>query len=139
MPPLDLKELAAKVSVEHGIRVDLDDPIMAVVTLNRLMLEQATNEIVEAVRAATREFEQAAEGVQVQAGAFLAQRVRDCVSVLRQEVVKSIANGSAQRREGLWAVGPVHKKPGVQRWIAIGLLAGIALFGCGVWLGAMLR
>jgi hypothetical protein len=71
MPPLDLKELAAKVSVEHGIRVDPDDPIMAVVTLNRLVLEQATNEIVEEVRAATREFEHAAEGVQVQAGAFL--------------------------------------------------------------------
>jgi len=139
MPPLDLKQLAAKVSVEHGIRVDPDDPMMAVVTLNRLMLEQATNEIVEAVRAATREFEQAAEGVQVQAGTFLAQRVRHCVSVLRQEVVKSIGNGSAKTREGLGAVGRDHEKPGVQRWVAIGLLAGIVLFGGGVWLGTMLR
>jgi hypothetical protein len=117
MPQLDLKELAAKVSVEHGIRVDPDDPIMAVVTLNRLVLEQATNKIVEEVRAATREFEQAAEGVQVQAGAFLAQRVRDCVSVLRQEVVKSVGNGSAQRRDSLGAVGRADEKPGVQRWI----------------------
>jgi hypothetical protein len=139
MPHLDLKELAAKVSVEHGIRVDPDDPIMAVVTLNRLVLEQATSEIVEEVRAATREFEQAAEGVQVQAGSFLAQRVRDCVSVLRQEVVRSLGNGSAQMREGLGAVSRAHEKPGVQRWVAIGLLAGIVLFGCGVWLGAMLR
>jgi hypothetical protein len=139
MSQLDLKELAAKVSVELGIRVDLDDPIMAVVTLNRLMLEQATNEIVEEVRAATREFEQAAEGVQVQAGTFLAQRVRDCVSVLRQEVVKSLGNGSAQTRGGLGAVGRAYDKPGVQRWVAIGLLAGIVLFGCGVWLGTMLR
>jgi hypothetical protein len=105
MPPLDLKELAAKVSVEHRIRVDPDDPIMAVVTLNRLVLEQATSKIVEEVRAATREFEQAAEGVQVQAGTFLAQRVRDCVSVLRQEATKGIGNSSAQRREGLGAVG----------------------------------
>jgi hypothetical protein len=139
MPPLDLKELAAKVSVEHGIRVDADDPIMAVVTLNRLVLEQATSKIVQEVRAATREFEQAAEGVQVQAGAFLAQRVRDCVSTLRQEVVKSIGNGSAQTREGLGGVDRAHQKPGVQRWVAIGLLAGIALFGCGVWLGTALR
>ena len=139
MPPLDLKELAAKVSVEHGIRVDPDDPIMAVVTLNRLVLEQATSEIVEKVRAATREFEEAAEGAQVQAGSFLAQRVRDCVSVLRQEVVKSIGNGSAQARERLSAVGRGQEKPGVQRWVAIGLLGGIVLFGCGVWLGTMLR
>jgi hypothetical protein len=139
MPPLDLKELAAKVSVEHGIRVDPDDPMMAVVTLNRLVLEEATNEIVEAVRAATREFEKAAEGVQVQAATFLAKRVCDCVSVLRQEVVKSIGNGSAQTPEGLGAMGRAYQKPGVQRWAAIGLLAGIVLFGCGVWLGTMLR
>jgi hypothetical protein len=138
MPQLDLKELAAKVSVEHRIRVDPDDPIMAVVTLNRLVLEQSTNEIVEEIRAATREFEQAAEGVQVQAGTFLAQRVRDCVSVLRQEVVKS-GNGSTQAREGLGAVGRAYEKPAAQRWVGIGLLAGMVLFGCGVWLGTMLR
>src|ERR1035441_6024198 len=125
MPQLDLKQLAAKVSVEHGIRVDPDDPIMAVVTLNRLMLEQATNEIVAEVRAATREFEQAAEGIQVQASSFLAQRVRDCVSVLRQEVVKCIGNGSTQTLERIGAVGRAHEKAGVQRWLAIGLLAGI--------------
>src|SRR5580704_5118909 len=111
MPPLDLKELAAKVSVEHGIRVDLDDPIMAVVTLNRLVLEHATNEIVEEVRAATREFERAAEGVHVQAGTFLAQRVRDCVSVLRQELAKGIGNGSPQTREKLGAKGRAYEKP----------------------------
>jgi|ERR1700722_16190984 hypothetical protein len=139
MPQLDLKELAAKVSVEHGIRVDPDDPIMAVVTLNRLVLEQATHEIVEEVRAATREFEHAAEGVQVQAGTLIAQRVRNCVSVLRQEVVKSIGNGSAHARERPGAVGRADEKPGVQRWVAVGLLAGIVLFGCGVWLGTMLR
>jgi hypothetical protein len=50
MRQLDLKQLAAKVSVEHGIRVDPDDPIMAVVTLNRLVLEQAANEIADEVR-----------------------------------------------------------------------------------------
>jgi hypothetical protein len=53
-------------------------------------LEQAANEIVKEVRAATREFEEAAERVQTQAGSFLAQRVRDYVSVLRQEAVTSI-------------------------------------------------
>ena len=135
MTQMELKQLAAKVSVEHGIRVDLDDPIMAVVTLNRLVLEQATHEIVEEVRAATREFEQSAENLQVRAGSFLAERVRDCVSVLRQETATNIDGGSIQARERIGAAG----KAGAQRWAVIGLLAGIALFGCGVWLGTMLR
>jgi len=139
MRQLDLKQLAAKVSVEHGIRVDLDDPIMAVVTLNRLVLEQSANEIVEGVRSATREFEQAAENVQVRAGTLVAQRVRDCIGVLRQEIAKDIGNASTGGRMSIGDVGRADERPAVQRWVAIGLLSGAVLFGCGVWLGTMLR
>jgi hypothetical protein len=139
MRQLDLKQLAAKVSVEHGIRVDPDDPIMAVVTLNRLVLELATSEIVEEVRAATRDFERAAESVQVRAGGILAKKVRDSVSVLRQEVAKSISSCSTQTRERIGTGSLAHERSGVQLWIAMGLLAAMVLFGCGVWFGTMLR
>jgi chromosome condensin MukBEF complex kleisin-like MukF subunit len=139
MRQLDLKQLAAKVSVEHGIRVDLDDPIMAVVTLNRLVLEQSANEIVEGVRSATREFEQAAENVQVRAGTLVAQRVRDCIGVLRHEIAKDIGNASTRSKTSIGDVGRADEHAVVQRWVAIGLLSGAVLFGCGVWLGTMLR
>lgn len=139
MRQLDLKQLAAKVSVEHGIRVDPDDPIMAVVTLNRLVLEHAANEIVEEVRSATREFEQAAESVQLRAGALIAQRVRDCVAVLQQEIAKEIGTASTQARKSIGDVGRAGERVAVQRWVAIGLFSGAVLFGCGVWLGTMLR
>ena len=139
MRQLDLKQLAAKVSVEHGVRVDPDDPIMAVVTLNRLVLEQTANEIIEGLRSATREFEQAAESVQLRAGGLLAQRVRDCVAVLRQEIAKDIGNASTQSRERLEREGRLHERPVAQRWVAIGLLSATVLFGCGVWLGTLLR
>jgi hypothetical protein len=139
MRQLDLKQLAAKVSAEHRIRVDPDDPIMAVVTLNRLVLEQAANEIVEGVRAATREFEQAAEQVQRRAGSLLAQRVRECVAVLRQEVSKDVGNASSQARETIETVVRPQHRPTLERWVVIGLLSGAVLFGCGVWLGTLLR
>jgi hypothetical protein len=139
MHQLDLKELAAKVSVEHGIRVDLDDPIMVVVTLNRLALEQAANEIVEKVRSATREFEQAADRVQLRSGALLAQKVRDCFAVLRQEMVKDIGDASSRAQKSIGDAGRADERPVVQRWVAIGLLSAAVLFGCGVLLGALLR
>ena len=139
MRQLDLKQLAAKVSVEHGIRVDPDDPIMAVVTLNRLVLEQTANEIIEGLRSATREFEQAAESVQLRAGGLLAQRVRDCAAVLRQEIVKDINKASPRARKSTGDVGRADESHAVQRWVAIGLFSGALLFGCGVWLGTMLR
>ena len=44
MRQMDLKQLAAEVSIQHGIRVDPDDPMMAVVTLNRIVLEQTAND-----------------------------------------------------------------------------------------------
>jgi len=135
MRQLDLKELAAKVSVEHGIRVDHDDPIMAVVTLNRLVLELATNEVVEEIRIATREFEQAVESVQVRAGGILAERARDFVSVLRQEAARNVGNSSIQAQERIGTVA----KALAQRWAVIGMLAGMALFGCGIWVGTILR
>ena len=135
MRQLDLKELAAKVSAEHRIRVDQDDPIMAVVTLNRLVLESATNEVVEEIRTATREFEQAVESVQVRAGSFLAERARDFVSVLRQEAARNVGNSSIQVQERIGTAA----KAIAQRWAVIGMLAGMALFGCGVWVGTILR
>jgi hypothetical protein len=112
---------------------------MAVVTLNRLVLEQAANEIVEEVRSATREFEQAAENIQVRAGSLLAQRVRDCAALLRQEVVKDIGNPSAQARQRIEAAGQTNGRHAVLSWAAIGVVAGTVLFGCGVWLGTLLR
>ena len=74
--PLDLRRLAAEVSAQHGIRIDPDDPMMAVVTLNRLVFEQAVAQVLDRVQSAVRDFEAAAEKVQVRAGGVLAQEVR---------------------------------------------------------------
>ncbi len=70
-PPttIDLKRLAAEVSLQHGIRVDPDDPMMAVVTLNRLVFEQAVGQVLERVQASVRDFETATDKVQVRAEA----------------------------------------------------------------------
>ncbi len=65
---IDLKRLAAEVSVQHGIRIDPDDPMMAVVTLNRLVFEQAVAQVLERVQSSVRDFEAAADKVQVRAG-----------------------------------------------------------------------
>src|SRR3982751_5746350 len=88
--PTDLKRLAAEVSMQHGIRIDPDDPMMAVVTLNRLVFEQAVAQVLDRVQFAVRDFETATEKVQVRAGRVLAQEVRECAATLRQEIVKVV-------------------------------------------------
>src|SRR4051795_1407703 len=61
---IDLKRLAAEVSVQHGIRIDPDDPMLAVVTLNRLVFEHAVAQVLERMQNSVQDFEAATEKVQ---------------------------------------------------------------------------
>ncbi len=52
----EFKRLAAEVSVQHGIRLDPDNPIMAIVTLNRLVLERSLNKALRLIKQRRRNF-----------------------------------------------------------------------------------
>jgi hypothetical protein len=136
---IDLKRLAAEVSVQHGIRIDADDPMMAVVTLNRLIFESAVAQVLERVQAAARDFETAADKVQVRAGTVLAQEVRECGVSMRQEFVKAFeefghdGSGNPAKKSG----PPV--KPVAWNWLVSGLALALALLGLGFFVGNKLR
>ena len=139
MATIDVKRLAAEVSVQHGIRLDPDDPIMAVVTLNQLVFEQSVSAVVDRVASAVRELEQAADKVQARAGIVLAQEVRDCVASLRREMLKDMEAASTSRHAKSDALGELLSMAHVRKWIAVGLVFAAGLFSVGVWLGACLR
>ena len=133
---IDLKRLAAEVSVQHGIRMDADDPVMAVVTLNRLVFEEAVGQVLEKVQAAVRDFETATEKVQVRAGTVLAQEVRDASVVMRQEFTRAF-------KESLHGV-PENRPVTTDRlWhdvlfpIICGLGLALGCLGLGFWFGAL--
>lgn len=135
---IDLKRLAAEVSVQHGIRVDPDDPMMAVVTLNRLVFEQAIAQVLERVQGSVREFETAADKVQVRAGGALAQEVRDCGLAMKQEVGKALEE--FQRVVPTRQTVANRSRPTLseQKWLVVGLALAIAVFCLGLWMGARL-
>lgn len=140
-PPvsIDLKRLAAEVSAQHGIRIDPDDPMMAVVTLNRLFLEQAVEQILERVHVAIRDFETAAEKVQVRAGGVLAQEIRHCAATLSDEVTKAVGRSQLNSADRLSRGdgGPALTLTSWQ-WFVAGLVVGLALVGLGIWVGGHL-
>jgi hypothetical protein len=134
---IDLKRLAAEVSVQHGIRVDPDDPMMAVVTLNRLVFEQAVGQVLGGIQASVRDFQTAADKVQVRAGGALAQEIRDCGLELRQEVGKVLENfrqlgPNSQNSDGRGPTGADRK------WLVVGLALALSLFCLGIWVGSRL-
>ena len=129
MATLDIKRLVAEVSAQHGIRLDPDDPMMAVVTLNRLVFEQAIAEVLAQVTSAARDFDQAANKVQMRAGGILAQEVRDAVTAIRNELKQKTTATLAQ--SGLTCTQP--------KWLLSGAVSGVLLFAAGLWTGMMLR
>jgi hypothetical protein len=130
MPSIDVKRLAAEISVQHGIRVDANDPMMAVVTLNRLVLDASVAEIVETLQSATRDLRDAAEKVQLRAGAQLAKDVRQIAAAMQGELPASV--GSADTLVGSPGGGTR------QRWLGKLIAAGL-IFMAGIVVGLNLR
>src|ERR1043165_1056728 len=110
MATLDNKRLVAEVSAQHGIRLDPDDPMMAVVTLNRLVFEQAIGAVLDKVTSAARDFDQSANKVQIRAGGILAQEVRDAVTAIKSELAQSGSNCAQPK------------------WLLLGAVSGVLLF-----------
>jgi len=108
---MDINRLLAEAVARHGIKLDANDPAMVIVTLNRLMLEDAVRGVAGEIRRAAKEFEAAGERIQKGVGVAVAQS-------LAREVARSGGTSSASRA-----------------WVAC---LGLALFGVGFLVGRFL-
>ena len=109
---IDVERLLAEALTKHGIRLDPHDPAIVLVTLNRLVLEDAIECFAADMRKATREYEEAANRVQSRLGAAIATRLKAGAGV-----------GASQSIWGRWAC------------LALGLAAGVGLFLSGIAVG----
>jgi hypothetical protein len=133
----EIKRLAAEVSVQHGIRVDADDPLMAVVTMNRLMFERAIGDACLLIGNATKDFNCAVERVQLRAGSAIAQEVRESIVRFRAEIQKDLEGARLNARDRTEQLYQVHARRWL--WLSFGLLAGVGLFAAGVSVGMFMR
>ena len=127
----EIKRLAAEVSAAHGIRLDPDDPMMAVVTLNRLVLEQVSSGLLRALTEATRELNDAVGRVQVRAGSVIAEELKAQVVAARRELKIEVSALTVPRESGFQS----HQKA---LWFAVGLVAAVGLLGAGFCLGTLI-
>ena len=109
---VDVERLLAEALTKHGIRLDPNDPAVVLLTLNRLVLEDAAKCVVAEMRLATREFEQAAGRVQSRVGAAIATRLK--------------AGAGLDTCQGTW---------NRWAWLALGLGSGVGLFLTGIATG----
>jgi hypothetical protein len=109
---IDVERLLTEALTKHGIRLDQHDPAIVLVTLNRLVLEDAVECVAADIRKATREYEEAANRVQGRLGAAIAARLK-----------AGTGGGAYPAVRGRWAC------------LALGLATGVAILLIGIAVG----
>ncbi len=115
---IEMRRLIGKVAERHDIRIDLDDPAFYVLSLTEFALEEATKGIVEGIRNAVQEFEQASDKVQHQAGAILAEHTKEGISEAKQELNNHVVAITAAATEKLDKLYRIHTRF-VRHWAAV--------------------
>jgi len=116
-----------------------DDPALAIVTLNQLVLEETIKALGDQVRDAKELIDKAGLKVQARAGSILAQEVRQCASAIRQELHDDIDVASLRAQKLVLDLHQAHAKASLYRSLPVGLLFAFLLFGCGIWVGWVLH
>ena len=133
---IDAKQLAAEVRARDGIRIEPGDPAFALVTMNRLVLEEVAEQIAQYIRKGTGEFAEAVHKAEARAGKTLAEQVKDTAAEIRGELERDIEKARLDAGEIVYAVHRAHTRAALIRWGALGVIAAAVLFGAGLWIGA---
>ena len=136
---INVQRLIAEVAARHKFLLNPDDPALALVTMNQLILDASLDAVHEQIRVTITEFHASIHKAEKRAGTMLAQTVKESAVQMQASLQSDIHVAGLKAREIVHLVNEAHRRPALIRWSAAGLLAGASLFGCGVWLGTLLR
>jgi hypothetical protein len=129
----DLRRLAGEIAARHGIRLSTDDPALAIVTLNQLVLEETIEALGNHVRKTEESIDKAGLKVQARAGLILAQEVRQHVSAIRQELQENIDTASLRAQKD--DPHGFHSKASIYCSWPVGLFCVVISFSFGILVG----
>ena len=132
---VDQKQLIGQVAAKNGIRLEPDDPAFALVTLNEAVLQEASAALTQDIRQALNSFMESLAKTEQRAGKALAQDVKGAAAELRRELNADIERASLKANELVMKVSAANARPAIAKWMAVGSLAALALFLCGVMVG----
>jgi hypothetical protein len=132
----DRKNLSGEIAARYGIRIDENDPAFVVVTLNQHALAQGTVDLMKQIDIRLKHFEAAAQRTEARAGKYLGAECRAQVNAIRSGLEGDILAAGARARELVEEIHRANTRAILIRFISVGALAGLLLFGTGVWVGA---
>ena len=132
------KQLIAAVRARNGIRIEPDDPVFALVTINELVLEEAVRRLSDEMDRRLATFSAGMDQTERRAGKLLAQDVKNAAAQIRAEMQKDIDAAGMKAAYLVYEVDQAHKRPAMIRWIAIGLVSATVLAGFAFYAGIYL-
>jgi hypothetical protein len=139
MADLNVETLIGELTRRYGIRLDSSDPAIAIVILNRLVLESASEELTESVARRLARFEASLQKVEQRAGKLLAHQVAEAAACVRAELQNDIDAAGVKAAHLVYMVDRAHKRPVITRWLAAGLVTAIGLLAFGFCAGMYLH
>jgi hypothetical protein len=135
----DSKQLITAVLARNGIRIEPDDPVFALVTINELVLEEAVRRLSDEMDRRLATFSAGMDQTERRAGKLLAQDVKNAAAQIRAEMQKDIDAAGMKAAYLVYKVDQAHKRPAMIRWIAVGLLSAMVLAGFAFYAGIHLH
>lgn len=131
----DVQRLIAEVAARHRLLLKPDDAAFAIVTMNRLVLEESVEALHGRILEDLAAFEAAAQKMQYRAGSVLAAQVRESAAGIREEIQRDIGDASLRASKIVHDVAAVYQRPWSRQRLTTAVLAAIVLLLCGAWVG----
>jgi hypothetical protein len=135
MGSVDAKKLTAHVAARHGLLIREDDPAMALVTMNELVLEQVLEKAQVGLRGMLSEAEEGQKRSQQEIAVWVQEEMGRAGSALRVQLLRDIDTGRLQAKELVVQLGRLYSRSAVRRWVVLGIVSGLVLLLIGVGLG----
>ena len=132
---IDQKQLIGQVAAKNGIRLEPDDPAFALLTLNEAVLQDASAALTQEIRQVLNTFTESVAKTEHRAGKALAQDVKTAAAELRRELNDDVERASLKANDLVMKVSAATTRPAIVKWAAVGSLAALLLFLCGVVVG----
>jgi hypothetical protein len=136
---VDIQRLIREVAARHRFLLKIEDPAIALITMNQLILDSSLAAVHKQIRATIAEFHASLEKAEQRAGSMLAEKVKESADQIREGLHGDIHVAGLKAREYVHLVNEAHRRPALIRWGAAGFVAATLVFGGGIWLGTFLH
>jgi hypothetical protein len=136
---IDIQRLIGEVAGRHRLLLKPDDPALALVTMNELILKNSLEAVHKQIRATIAEFHASMEKAEKHAGGMLAEKVKESVTQMREGLQSDIHIAGLKAREYVHLVNESHRRSSLVRWASAGLVGGVLLLYAGMWFESFVK